>query len=75
MLRSVDQWLRERHSISFVNLDLIFLCNKEGEGIGGLMKAVIENPLHTAEVRPPEDKLVISLNNPLFSNNGLADGP
>ena len=69
MLRSVDQWLRERHSISFVNLDLIFLCNKEGEGIVGLMKAVIENPL-----LKPEDKLVIALNNPLFSNNELADG-
>ncbi len=75
MLRSLDQWLQERHSISFVNLDLIFLCSKEGEGVGGLMKAVIENPLHTAKVRPPEDKLVIALNNPLFSNTDLSPLP
>ena len=36
------------------------------------MKAVIENPLHNARVRPPEDNLVISLNNPVFdTSNGL----
>lgn len=66
MLYSVDQWLRERHAIPFVNVDLLFLCNKDGEGIGGLVKAIIENPLHSAKVQPPEDNLVISLNNPIF---------
>ena len=66
MLYSLDQWLRERHSIPFVNMDLLFLCNKEREGVGGLVKAIIENPLHNAKVRPPEDNLVISLNNPMF---------
>lgn len=58
--------MSERHSIPFVNVDLLFLCNKEGEGRGGLVKAIIENPLHSAKVRPPEDNLVISLNNPAF---------
>ena len=69
MLLLLDQWLQERHSIPFVNLDLLFLCNKEGEGVGGLVKAIIENPLHKAKVRPPEDNLVISLNNPVFKGS------
>lgn len=69
MLYSLDQWLRERHSIPFVNVDLLFLCNQEGEGVGGLVKVIIENPLHNAKVRPPEDNLVISLNNPVFQGN------
>ena len=66
MLFSLDQWLRERHTIPFINVDLVFLNSKEGEGIGGLVKAIIENPLHNAKVQPPEDNLVISLNNPVF---------
>jgi hypothetical protein len=53
-------------------MDLLFLCNQEGEGIGGLVKAIIENPLHSAKVRPPEDNLVISLNNPVFQ--GVSSG-
>lgn len=65
-MHSLDQWLCERHAIPFVNVDLLFLCNKEGEGRGGLVKAIIENPLHNAKVYPPEDSLVISLNNPAF---------
>ena len=71
-LHALDQWLGERHTIPFVNVDLLFLCNKEGEGIGGLVKAIIENPLHRAQFRPPEDSLVISLNNPVF-HNGISD--
>ena len=71
MLYCLDQWLRERHTIPFVNLELLFLCSREG-GVGGLVRAVIENPLHNARVRPPEDNLVISLNNPVFdTSNGL----
>ncbi len=67
MLCSLDEWLRDRHTIPFINLDLMFLCSREGEGVGGLVKAIIDNPLHIAKVRPPEDNLVISLNNPVFS--------
>lgn len=74
MMFCVDQWLRERHTIPFVNTDLLFLINKEGEGIGGLVKAIIENPLHNAKVQPPEDNLVISLNNPVFgARRGLPE--
>ena len=36
MLYCLDQWLRERHAIPFINLDFLFL--KEGEGVGGLVK-------------------------------------
>ena len=74
-MHSLDQWLSERHAIPFVNMDLLFLCNKEGEGIGGLVKAIIENPLHSVKVRPPEDNLVISLNNPVFrgASNGAPE--
>ena len=66
MLNSLDQWLRERHVIPFVKPDLVFLCSSEGEGLGGLVKAIIENPLFSSKIRPPEDQLVIALNNPLF---------
>ena len=69
MLYSLDQWLRERHVIPFVNLELTFLCSREGEGVGGLVKAIIDNPLYGTHVRPPEDELVISLNNPVFQTN------
>ena len=69
MLYSLDQWLRERHIIPFVNPDLVFLCSREGEGVGGLVKAIIENPLFNEHVHPPEDDLVISLNNPVFPTN------
>ncbi len=73
MLYEVDQWLKERHVIPFVNPDLIFLCSKEGEGVGGLVKAIIDNPLYSAQIRPPEDELVISLNNPVFQMNSSLD--
>ena len=69
MVYRLDQWLRERHVIPFVNPDLVFLCSREGEGVGGLVKAIIDNPLFKEHVRPPEDDLVISLNNPTFSTN------
>ena len=55
--------------IPFVNLELTFLCSREGEGVGGLVKAIIDNPLYGTHVRPPEDELVISLNNPVFQTN------
>ena len=67
MLYSLDQWLHDRHMIPFVKPDLVFLCSSEGEGTGGLVKAVIENPLYSSKVRPPEDQLVIALNNPVFN--------
>ncbi len=73
MLYEVDQWLKERHVIPFVNPDLIFLCSREGEGVGGLVKAIIDNPLYSAQIRPPEDELVISLNNPVFQMNSSLD--
>ena len=73
MVNALDQWLRERHVIPFVNPDLVFLCSKEGEGVGGLVKAIIDNPIYSAHVRPPEDNLVISLNNPTFQMNSSQD--
>ena len=71
MVYCLDQLLRERHVIPFVNPDLVFLCSREGEGVGGLVKAIIDNPLFKEHVRPPEDDLVIyiSLNNPTFATN------
>ncbi len=73
MLYAVDQWLKERHTIPFVNPDLVFLCSREGEGIGGLVKAVIDNPIYHAHIRPPEDELVISMNNPVFQMSSTHD--
>lgn len=66
MLNSLEQWIRERHTLPFVNVDSVFLCSREGEGVGGLVKAIIENPVYGSHLRPPEDNLVISLNNPVF---------
>ncbi len=73
MISVLDLWLRERHTIPFVNVDTLFLCSKEGEGIGGLVKVIIENPIHQSHLRPPEDKLVISLNNPVFERTTTQD--
>ena len=60
---AVDQWLRERHALPFIDPSLMFL----GEREGGVVKAIIENPIFSCQVPPPEDQLVISLNNPAFS--------
>lgn len=62
MLCTVDQWLRESHAIPFVDPALLFLS-----GGRGVVKAIIDNPVFSCHVSPPEDQLVISLNNPAFS--------
>ena len=66
MAFSLDQWLRERHTLPTVNLDILFLCNGEEKGIGGLVKAIIDNPIYENRIRSPEDELLIALNNPLY---------
>lgn len=65
MFNSLEQWLCERHTLPFVNVDVMFLCSR-GEGVGGLVKAIIENSVYGSALRPPEDHLVIALNNPVF---------
>lgn len=66
MAFTLDQWLRERHTLSIVNLDILFLCNSEEKGIGGLVKAIIDNPIYENRIRSPEDELIIAINNPLY---------
>lgn len=73
MITALDLWLRERHAIPFVNVDTLFMCKGSGEGIGGLVKTIIENPLHQSNLHPPEDNLVISLNNPVFEKTTTQD--
>ena len=73
MITALDLWLRERHILPFVNVDTVFLCSREGEGVGGLVKAIIDNPVHESRRRPPEDNLVISLNNPVFEKTTSQD--
>ena len=68
MLSSVDQWLRERHALPFLDPSLYFLGGGEEGRVGGVVRAVIENPVFLCSTPPPEDKLVISLNNPTFSS-------
>lgn len=65
MLCLVDQWLRERHALPFLDPTLLFMDG--GEEGGGVVRAIIENPVFSCHVSPPEDQLVISLNNPAFS--------
>ena len=67
LLYAVDTWLNERHVIPFVNVDLLFLCSDEGEGRGGLVKAIVENPLSEANFHPIENQLLMGLNNPMFT--------
>lgn len=69
MIESVAQWLKERHMLPFRDPDMIFGGSSDSEAIGGVVKAVLENPVYEAKMRPPEDNLVISLNNPLFKPN------
>lgn len=62
MLTSVSEWLHERHALPFLALSMLFLGGEEG----GVVKRVIENPVFSCHIAPPEDQLVISLNNPTF---------
>lgn len=72
MLSLVDQWLRERHALPFLDPSLYFLGGDgEGGGVGGVVRAVIENPVFLCPTPPPEDQLVISLNNPTFSTSTI----
>ena len=68
MLLLVDQWLRERHSLSTVNVDLLFPAAEATQVTpgGSIVREIISNPLHQANVRPPEDTLVVAINNPMF---------
>ena len=50
---------------------MIFGSSSDSEAVGGVVKAVLENPVYEAKMRPPEDNLVISLNNPLFKPDNL----
>lgn len=65
MVFVLDQWLRERHAIPFVNMDLLFMA-RGSEGIGGQLLALIENPVYESKANPPENTLLASLNNPMF---------
>lgn len=70
MIESIAQWLKERHMLPFRDPDMIFASGgSENEATGGVVKAVLENPVYEAKMRPPEDNLVISFNNPLFKPN------
>ena len=66
MIENISQWLKERHILPFRDPDVIFACSSDSEAKGGVVKAVLENPVYEAKMRPPEDNLVISFNNPLF---------
>ena len=65
MLFVLDHWLKERHVIPFVNMDRLFSL-RMNEGVGGRLLALIENPVFEAQVDPPENNLLVALNNPMF---------
>ena len=67
MVESIAQWLKERHVLPFRDPDMLFAGSSDSEATSGVVKAVLENPVYEAKMRPPEDNLVISFNNPLFN--------
>lgn len=67
LVHSLDTWLNERHVIPYVSVDLLFLCSDEREGIGGLVKAIVDNPLNQENIYPSEDNLILAVNNPMFT--------
>jgi len=70
MVESIAQWLKERHILPFRDPDTIFTASSgEGEGVNSVVKAVLDNPVYEAKMKPLEDNLVISFNNPLFQPN------
>jgi len=67
MVESIVQWLKERHILPFRDPDMIFATSTgDGEGANSVVKAVLDNPVYEAKMKPLEDNLVISFNNPLF---------
>ena len=63
---AIAQWLKKRHVLPFRDPDMLFAGSSDSEATSGVVKAVLENPVYEAKMRPPEDNLVISFNNPLF---------
>ena len=68
-LLSLDQWLHERHNIPFINIDLIFATGSGRYGTVGDIQQNVLNPLHSTRTKPLEDTLLISIDNPVFSDN------
>ena len=68
-LLSLDQWLHERHTIPFINTDLIFATSSGRYGTVGDIQQNVQNPLHSTRTKPLEDTLIISIDNPVFSDN------
>ena len=65
MVFVLDHWLKERHTIPFFNMELLFMA-RGSEGIGGQLLALIENPVYESKANPPENTLLVSLKNPMF---------
>lgn len=70
-LLSLDQWLHERHTIPFINTDLMFATGSGRYGTVGDIQQNVQNPLHSTRTKPLEDTLIISIDNPVFSDNKL----
>lgn len=68
----LDQWLYERHAIPSINPDLLFTSDFNGHSLVGTIQDVLDNPLRKNDVQPPEDALVIGLNNPVFPISNIS---
>ncbi|XP_019855999.1 PREDICTED: uncharacterized protein LOC109584621 [Amphimedon queenslandica] len=66
LLLVIDQWLMERHSLPYSNPDLLFSTDSTGQSLVGIVQDIVDNPLLSIPSEPPEDKLIIALNNPVF---------
>lgn len=66
LLLAIDQWLKERHSLPYSNPDLLFSTDSTGQSLVGIVQDIVNNPLLSVPSDPPEDKLIIALNNPVF---------
>ena len=66
VLRAIVSWLRDQHVDKLVRLDKIFKGGSESFSMPISIRAMLGNPLSERNLSPQEDKLLVSLDNPVF---------
>ena len=66
IVQSAVSWLRDQHTDGLIRLDKIFEGGSEGFSKPISVRALLGNPLYESQLSPPEDKLLVALDNPVF---------